>query len=151
MKKSVFLASLIVFVGLPMTVFADPTSILLVYGCPNTTGVGPNTLSNFNGARIAGYGTLTVAGTSSRAPYFTGAISANSHIPGSLSSGNYSSSTTNYDSVNAIVSCSYTSPSFDPFTVVYQLTNGGGGTIESQTPNSITINQFVGVRSQFLR
>lgn len=144
MKKSILFASMIACISLPMTVLADPTPITLSFVCPNTTGVGINTLSNFAGARIAGYGTLTINASPGRSPYFTYIIPAGSHIPAKLNTGNYSSSGTDYDPENALVFCSYTSPTFDPFTVVYELTNGAGGTINSQTASTITVNQFVG-------
>lgn len=144
MKKFALLVLLTGVVTVPMTVLADPTPILLNFVCPNTTGTGTNSLSNFGDSRIAGYGTLMVDTNPGRPPYFTYAIPAGAHIPSKINTGNYTNNGTDYDPDNAIISCSYVSPTFDPFTVSYQLTNGVGGTINSQTANSISINQYVG-------
>ncbi len=147
MKKYFALASLVIVMAAPLTVFADPTPIQLAFTCPDTTGIGIHTLSNFGGARIAGYGNLMVDTSTGRDPYFTYGIPVGGNIPAKIHNGNYSNAGTDYDPDNAIVSCSYTSPTFDPFTVLYQLTNGTGGNIFSQTPNSITVVQYVGYQS----
>jgi hypothetical protein len=138
------IAGSIIYFSTLMPVSADPSPILLNFTCPNTTGTGANTLSNF-GARIAGYGSLTVAGSPARAPYFTYTFSSG-HFPDLIGSGLYTSSATSFNPVTAVVTCSYVSSGvFDPFTVSYQLTNGNGGVINSQTTSTISITQSVGL------
>jgi len=148
MKKFLALFTLAGLMSIPLLALADPTAVILSFVCPDTTGAGLNSLSNFSDARIAGYGTLSVAGIPGRAPYFTYLIPAGANIPSVLNTGNYTNSATAYDPNNAIVSCSYTSSTFSPFTVSYQLTNGAGGIIDSQTANTIAIVQYVGARSR---
>lgn len=126
------------------TAFADPSIVVIEFTCPTTTGAGPHTLSNY-GSRVAGYGTETIDGNPAfNSPYFNFTIGT-ANIPPLLTS--YSSSGTGYNSITGVVSCSYTSSgAFDPITVVYEMTNSNGGQIAAQTTNTITINQFVGLK-----
>ena len=71
--------------------------------------------------------------------YVDSAQWSTSGVPASLA--NYSNNTTSYDSTTGVVSCSYTSNAQNeaPFLISYNLTNGFGGYVESQSNNAITI------------
>ena len=125
---------------------ADPNSIQIGFSCPNTSGTGPYNLSNF-GWRIAGYGQEFINGTQApNLPYFNfGFTSGN--FPSIVSMGAYSSSGTQYDPATGVVGCIYTSANgFDSFVATYEMTNGNGGYVISQTQNTIVINQYVGLK-----
>lgn len=124
-------------------VHADPSSITVYISCPSTQ-LGQYQITNF-GNYIAGFGgeyilgqTLNVYFKSQNLPYNT---------PASLN--NYFNETVSYDSTTGMVTCSYQSNvGTDPFiTASYMMTNGKGGSIQSQTPESITVMFPVGLKA----
>lgn len=147
MKKLVLFSVLIELISLySPSIFADPTLIAIEFTCPSATGSGPGVLSRYP-TRLSGYGTETLNGQPSfNSPYFNYNIQPGDNIPMSLST--YSNSGTGFDPATGLVSCSFSSSGeFSPFTTVYQMVNAAGGQIAAQTLNSITINQFLGVKS----
>lgn len=126
---------------------ADPSIIEIAFTCPSPTGTDVHTLTNF-GNRIAGYGSETVAGNPAiNLPFFSGYIVGGANIPAKLSVGAYANDSTDFDGTNGTISCKYASfAGYDAFTVDYTLTNVQGGLITNQTPDSITINAYIGLR-----
>jgi hypothetical protein len=124
---------------------ADPTVIAIHFVCPAATGVGLRVLTRYP-TRVSGYGTETLNGQPSfNSPYFNYNIVAGDNIPMTLIS--YSNSGTGFSFTTGMVFCSYTSSSgFTPFSVSYQMVNVAGGQIAAQTLNTITINQFIGMK-----
>jgi len=139
MKKNSIVHALIISLLLTSTslVFASPVIYSAHFTCPAI-----NSLSHF-GASIAGFGMETLL--SQNNPIY---FSTNQHpigVPTNLI--NYTNSATNYDSVNAIVSCRYSSFSTEEhsFELSYFVTNGYGGLIVSQNNSSLVINFPVGL------
>jgi hypothetical protein len=146
--KKVIIALLLSAVALvPQLATADPSVVELAFTCPTTTGTDIHTLANF-GNRIAGYGTETLAGTPAiNLPFFSTVVATGANIPAKLNQGSYANDATDFDNINSFVSCHYASfGGYDAFTVYYFITNGRGGVITSQTPNTISINVYVGMR-----
>ena len=125
---------------------AEPNIIEIGIACPDASGSGNSTLSNFGG-RIAGYGKESINSVPSPiAPYFS-VSTLGGNFPPRISDGNYTSTGTQYDPTQAIITCSYSSSAgFDPITVPYELTNGIGGVIIAKTANTIVINQYIGLK-----
>lgn len=151
MKKTLWAVSFAIgSIAFASIASASPSLVPLVFTCPTATGTGPNTLVNF-GSFIGGYGTelINAVPSAPNQPYFSTTVAPGANIPVPISAGSYSHSGTNYNSGTGVVSCSYTSgASFDPFTVTYTiLVNGSGGMISAQTTGTITIDQFIGLKS----
>ena len=126
-------------------VLADPNTVEIGISCPTANGTGTHTLSNF-GNRISGYGSESInSNPAPMAPYFNLNFTSG-NFPIKIASGAYSSTGTDYDPTTGRVTCSYTSATFDPITVTYQMTNGFGGVILSQTAETIVINQYIGLK-----
>lgn len=149
MKKHIGLISLLALSGLfaNSSAIADPNIIEIGISCPDASGTGSNTLSNWGG-RIAGYGRESINSVSMPIqPYFS-IGTAGGHFPSRISDGHYASTSTQYDPTLGIVTCGYTSAAgFDPINVPYDLTNGAGGVIVTQTLSTIVIYQYIGLKN----
>ena len=149
MKRSVAYASLLAVSGILTTfnAIAEPNIIEIGILCPDASGTGNNTLSNWGSGLIAGYGKESInSAPSPQAPYFSVRV-VGANFPSRISDGNYASTGTQYDPTQATVTCSYASSSgFDPINVNYALTNGVGGVIIYNTVNTIVLNQYVGLK-----
>ena len=124
---------------------AEPNIIEIGITCPDASGTGDHTLSNWGG-RIAGYGKESINSVASpQAPYFS-VNTAGGNFPALISDGNYASTGTQYDPTQALITCSYASAvGYSPLNIPYQLTNGAGGVIVSKTANTIVFNQYIGL------
>lgn len=138
MFKSMGLSSVLLlsgFVLLSETATADPIFNEITVVCPTTQG-SPNSIANF-GDYIGGYGVEFILSQTLQV-YFrsTGSVK---DIPSNLM--NYFNDSINYNSASGNVICSYQSnnPIDSRFTVTYTLTNGLGGSVLSQSNNSINI------------
>ena len=126
---------------------ADPNIIEVGIVCPDTSGTGQHTLSNFN-SYIAGYGKeyINSGNPAHVSPYFS-MKTFGGNFPALISGGAYASTSTQFDPIQSLVTCNYTSSAgFDPIHVSYWLTNAQGSTILSQTPDTITINLYLGLK-----
>ena len=140
LRSLVLLSSLVLSPGL---VLADnPVTYGVTVYCPNTQG-GSNIITNF-GNYIAGYGVEYILNYTTQA-YFRSA-SFIQNVPASLT--NYANASVEYNSTTGIVSCLYQSSiqTEAAFSVSYYLTNGFGGSIQSQASNTITISLPAGLR-----
>ena len=126
----------------PAMAVADPTSTSLTISCPSTQ-LSANMITNF-GSYIGGFGvesllsqTMNVYFISQSVPYNTPATLAN-----------YFNETVSYNSTTGIISCSYQSnvPTDPFFSVAYQLTNGRGGYVTSQSSNALSLNFPLGLK-----
>jgi hypothetical protein len=123
--------------------FSDPIAMTMVFTCPCATGTGPGTLVNF-GANVGGYGGETINGTAvANPPYFKGAATAN--LPGNIPDGDYTSSGTTYDYPTGTITCKYSSATYSEISVSYEMINTAGIQVVSNTSDSITLNQFIGL------
>lgn len=140
MKKNSFLSSLFAAtLSLAATsVGASPLFTQADFSCPVVSQ-----LSNF-GDYIAGYGNEMVL--SQNNPVYFQTIQWPAGVPDSLNG--YYNSGTNYNSVNAHVTCSYASGdgSSQPFDLAYYVTNGKGGLVQWQNNESISLMLPVGLR-----
>lgn len=146
-KTAIFFALLGVIAS--SNAIADPNIIEIGIVCPDTSGIGQYTLSNFNGY-IAGYGREYVNGGTPAPvlPYFS-TKSYDGNFPSQIAAGAYTSTSTAFDPTQAIVTCSYiSSAGFDPINVNYWMTNAQGSTIVGKTSNTINLNVFVGLRKE---
>lgn len=146
MKRSVILAAIVAISSLATTpvVMAAPSFIPIDFTCPSAVGSGPHVLSRF-GSTISGYGQEVVDGSPAfNSPHFVYYVSS-PNIPAKLTS--YYNDGTDFDSINSVVSCMYTSSGgYDSFVATYAMTNGYGGQIVSSTSNTISLNQLVGLK-----
>lgn len=146
MKSSIALASLLSLSAIaPTLAFAEPGGLNIVITCPATNG-NQNVLTNF-GEYIAGYGQETIEGVGGMPVYFRSFASNFSNLPTKLT--NYRNEGVTYVSTTGQVNCNYVSqsPNKEPaFDVSYTLTNGKGGSVTRQAPNSITIRLPVGLK-----
>lgn len=126
---------------------ADPNIIEVGIVCPDTSGTGQYTLSNFNDY-IAGYGKEYInSGTPAHvSPYFS-VKTYGGNFPALISEGAYVSTSTQFDPGQSLVTCNYiSSAGFAPIHVSYWLTNAQGSTILSQTVDTININVYLGLK-----
>lgn len=125
---------------------ANPNTVEIGISCPNASGTGFNSLSNFGG-RIAGYGKESINSIPGpQSPYFT-YLYTTGHFPANLAMGAYTNSAVDFDPINALVTCEFNSSNgFDPIKVSYQMTNGQGGIVESQGLDQIVIIQYLGLQ-----
>ena len=127
---------------------ANPNTVEVGISCPNATGAGYNSLSNFGG-RIHGYGKESINSVpGSHAPYFSYQF-ATGHFPANLATGSYTNSGVDFDPTTAAIVCKFTSSAgYDPINVTYQMTNGHGGVVISQTVDQIVFIQYFGLKSK---
>jgi hypothetical protein len=125
---------------------ADPNTVEIGISCPDASGGGYNSLSNFGG-RIAGYGKESINSIPApHSPYFS-YLYTTGHFPSNLAMGAYTNSGVDYDPTNALVICKFNSGNgYDSINVTYQMTNGKGGVVQSQAQNEIVILQYLGLR-----
>ena len=140
MKK--FISSLLISTAVSLactSALADPITHTVDYVCPAANG-----LSNF-GTYISGFGSEILSSRTTNTVYFQ-SIQPPVNVPNSLV--NYSNSVTSYDGPTGFVTCSFKSsnPSEANFDISYNITNGKGGQILSQTSNTISIQFFVGLQ-----
>lgn len=134
MKKFLFAAACTLLVS---TVNAEPIKHDVTFSCPVIEMV-----SNF-GDNVAGYGAELIFGES-RPVYFKTLLWPEG-VPSDLSS--YSSSATDYDSITALITCSYTSSNSNnaAFDLTYSMANGKGGLITAQTASVISLQFPIGL------
>lgn len=150
MKKSNSLKSLLILSSCALSPMAiansiissNPVALFVEFVCPGIQGT-TNIVTNF-GSYIAGYGTEFIL-SNSNSVYFRSSCTTES-VPHKLT--NYSNLSTDYDSTTGKITCTYTSNNQDDpnFSVAYFLTNGRGGTIQSQSNNVISVNLPVGFK-----
>lgn len=139
MKKYCVLTSLFAaatFSLVTTTAAAYPVDNSAVFTCPDISVV-----SSF-GNSIAGFGTEVILSQNNPVYFQTNQFPTG--VPATL--GNYSNLGTDYDSTLGIVSCDYTSSNSteQPFSLIYSITNGLGGLIQSQSANVISLTFPVG-------
>ena len=123
------------------TIDLSPSNTEVNITCPISLPNQDNTLTNF-GDYIAGYGTETVF-SQKKSIYFTSDFS----VPNApIILVDYFNASAVYNSTKGTVSCIFQSiiPTDPIFSVHYQLTNGLGGTIVSQTSSTVNIALPVG-------
>lgn len=155
MKKNYSLRSLLVFSGVvlaplamanslstPLNIIANPVGVPADLVCPSTQGTS-NVLTNF-GSYIAGFGTESILSVGNSVYFKSNSLPDD--MPRKLV--NYFNESTDYDSTNGKVTCTYASsvPTDPRFAVYYRLTNGTGGVIQAQTSNSISLMFQVGLQ-----
>lgn len=133
MKKYLFAA---VCTLLTSTVSAEPTKHDVTFTCPAI-----NAIAHF-GDYVAGYGSESIFGDI-RPVYFKTNLWPIG-IPSTLST--YSSSATHYDSITALITCSYISSDVNntAFDLLYHMANGRGGFVTAQTLNMISLQFPIG-------
>ena len=142
-KSLVILSSCVLSpIAMSSIVTSNPVALSVEFVCPGTQGT-QNIVTNF-GSYIAGYGTEFILSNNNNVYFKSNCLQDGT--PRKLT--NYNSSATDYDSTTGKVTCTYTSNnSIEPnFSVGYYLTNGRGGTIQSQSNNVIAINLPVGFK-----
>ena len=146
MKKNHVLRSLLVLSSLVLSPGIVLAGNPIHYGvnvfCPYTQ-TGPNVITNF-GSYIAGYGAEDILSQTTQV-YFR-STSYVGNVPARLN--NYFNESISYDSTTGVVSCNYQSniPTDPVFSVSYNLTNGLGGAVQSQSSNAISIYFPAGLR-----
>jgi hypothetical protein len=139
MKKSIILVLLALSSGftLSQVAVASPNLVKYHFVCPKPTGNNANNVINDNG-KILGYGSeFLMDKRTQENPFFIGYVSG-ANIPANLSNGNYTNSSTGYDTVKGIVSCFFSSGNgHDSFHVDYKIKNGNGGNETSHSATSI--------------
>lgn len=114
----------------------NPAHTQIDISCPISLPGEPNTISNF-GDYIAGYGQESLL-SRTQSIYFT----SESNVPDApIILVDYYNESVSYNSIKGTVSCYFQSiiPTDPRFSIFYQLTNGQGGTVISQTSNAISI------------
>ena len=146
MRKKYGFRSLLALSGLvlsPGIVLADnPITYGVTVYCPGTQG-SSNVITNF-GSYIGGYGVEYILNYTTQAYFRSTAYLQN--VPASLA--NYFNESVAYNSTTGVISCTYQSsiPTDAIFAVSYNLTNGLGGSVQSQSANAISINFPAGLR-----
>lgn len=139
MKKIPILTSFLAAAILSLitsTAMAYPINHDVYINCPHIKG-----LSNF-GNYIGGYGSETLQSQNYPIYFRSGSIFFSVNLK------NYSNSGTEYDPAQETVSCQYSSsePQESGFSVIYQITNGKGGWVQSQSEDTIYITIPLGLK-----
>jgi hypothetical protein len=119
------------------TANADPITHNVDFTCPDTSAI-----SNF-GDYVAGYGLEVILGE--KLPVYFKTTVWPSGVPSNLTA--YKNTATAYDSIQAQVTCSYTSSDSNhaSFDLLYFIANGVGGLVTAQTNNNISVSFPVGL------
>ena len=87
---------------------AEPNTVEIGISCPNASGVGYNSLSNFGG-HIAGYGKESINGNPvSPSPYFKYSY-VTGNFPANLATGAYTNNGVTYDPTMGLLTCKFIS------------------------------------------
>jgi hypothetical protein len=126
---------------------ATPNTVEVGISCPNGSGSGYNSLSNF-GRKIHGYGKESINSIpGSHAPYFSYHFTSG-HFPANIANGSYTNTGVDYDPTSGAIICKFTSANgYDPINVVYHMKNGKGGVVLSQTQDEIVFLQYIGLKA----
>ena len=126
---------------------ATPNTVQIGITCPDATGVGSNTLSNF-GSNIHGYGKESINSIpGSNAPYFSYHFTTG-NFPANIADGAYTNTGVEYNPSSSLIICKFTSSNgFDPINVNYKITNGRGSVVLTQTQDQIVWLQYLGFKS----
>jgi len=126
-----------------------PHVLFLSFLCPHITPLSPGDpyiLKNTGGS-ITGLGIEVANGKRVPDPMFTGL--ALSGIPLDLETGHYNRSSTDYNPLDGLITCNYTSTgTFPPFSVVYLPAKGEGGSVNYKTEKIISIRLLFGLANQ---
>jgi hypothetical protein len=120
-------------------VLAEPITHPVKFICPNPTDLG------YFGSYVAGLGTEILSPSITNIIYFK-STDVLYNVPSSLA--NYTNEGTNYDGPSGTVSCLFKSSdsSEGDFSISYEVTNGKGGNILTQTKKAIRVLFFVGLK-----